>query len=227
VKPIACSLDLPALADYTTRQLEHFFPDGSTKTPKILHGSLQTVLKRLAVCFDPVFDARYHTPEGAPWFHHRHSDQYATYLYMLAHQTWKDGLDREWSEKLYLLNKALHAVDIFYEVELPEIFFLGHPVGTVLGRAHYHNHLVVLQNCTVGGNGDRSRPAFPVLGNRTILCAGSCILGSSHIGDNCCVGAGTLIVNETIPGGQTITGTPKTRIVRPSKFPRWTTYFRS
>ena len=43
------------------------------------------------------------------------------------------------ASKAYCLNKALHAIDVFYEVELPEIFFLEHPLGTVLGRAKYSN----------------------------------------------------------------------------------------
>ena len=38
-------------------------------------------------------------------------------------------------DKLFLLNKALHGCDIYYEVALPSVFLLVHPLGTVLGRA--------------------------------------------------------------------------------------------
>ena len=39
--------------------------------------------------------------------------------------------------KVYALNKALHAIDVFYEVELPDLFCLQHPLGTMPGRARY------------------------------------------------------------------------------------------
>ena len=45
------------------------------------------------------------------------------------------------ADKIYYLNKILHSVDIYHEVELPSTFFLEHPVGTVLGRAKYQDGL--------------------------------------------------------------------------------------
>ena len=39
------------------------------------------------------------------------------------------------SDKLYALNKAMASVDLFYQVELPDIFTFDHPLGSVMGRA--------------------------------------------------------------------------------------------
>src|SRR5437588_860224 len=61
---------------------------------------------------------------------------------------------------VYGLNKALHGLDVFYEVELPTIFAFQHPVGTVLGRAHYSNYLLVYQRCTVGSTLSGESPTF-------------------------------------------------------------------
>ena len=48
--------------------------------------------------------------------------------------------------KLFVLNKALNGIDLFYEIELPEVFFIGHSVGIVLAKARYGNRLVLYQN---------------------------------------------------------------------------------
>ncbi len=62
------------------------------------------------------------------------------------------------ADKAYALNKALHALDAFYEVELPDVFAVQHPVGTVLGRATYSDYFICYHNCTVGANLDNDYP---------------------------------------------------------------------
>lgn len=79
-----------------------------------------------------------------------HTGQYAILLCYLARVAFEAG-DRETADRVYALNKALHGFDIFYEVELPNVFFMEHPVGTVLGRAQYSDRLFLGQNVTVGG----------------------------------------------------------------------------
>jgi serine O-acetyltransferase len=37
------------------------------------------------------------------------------------------------ADRIYYLNKALNGLDLFYEVEMPDVFYLDHPVGTVIG----------------------------------------------------------------------------------------------
>jgi len=61
-------------------------------------------------------------------------------------------LNKNVCEKIYCLNKCLNAIDIYFEVELPNIFLLVHPLGTVLGKAKYNDFLLVYQQCTVGSN---------------------------------------------------------------------------
>ncbi|TEB40985.1 transferase, partial [Flavobacterium circumlabens] len=34
----------------------------------------------------------------------------------------------------------LNSCDLFYEVNLPDIFFLDHPLGTVIGRGVFKNY---------------------------------------------------------------------------------------
>ena len=49
------------------------------------------------------------------------------------------------SDKLYALNKAMASVDLFYQVELPDIFTFDHPLGSVMGRASYSDYFTFSQ----------------------------------------------------------------------------------
>ena len=65
--------------------------------------------------------------------------------------------------------------------ELPNVFAVQHPVGTVLGRASYSDYFMAYQNCTVGANlkGD-----FPSFGKCAVMYGGSRIIGKTAIGNN-------------------------------------------
>lgn len=187
-----------------------------------MRGALPRALARLERCLAGLTVARF-ARDGAPFFDHLNSEQYAMFLYLLAHECGREGEKlRTTATKLYLLNKALHGLEAFYEIELPEIFYLAHPVGTVLGRAHYGNRLLVMQGCTVGNVDGK----YPRLGERVVLCAHSVVLGDCRLGDGVCVGAGSLLVNATVPAGRTAVGRGKelTLLARPARL--WQNYFR-
>jgi serine O-acetyltransferase len=78
---------------------------------------------------------------------------------------------------------------------MPEVFFLSHALGTVLGNVEFATNLVVFQNVTVG----RLGTATPKLGSNVILYPGSSVTGNSIIGDNSVIGAGVAINNLTVP----------------------------
>ncbi len=62
-----------------------------------------------------------------------HSGQYCMFLHGLSKVLSIQG-DIEGADVAYCLNKALHAVDMYHGIELPEIYGVEHPVGTVIGR---------------------------------------------------------------------------------------------
>ena len=72
-----------------------------------------------------------------------HSTQYSIFLYFLSNSIWKNDQTRDVPTELFSLNKALNAIDLFYEIEMPEVFFIGHTAGIVLAKATYSNHLVL------------------------------------------------------------------------------------
>jgi len=179
------------LLGYLGRQLDNFFPDGRGETERpALQARLEPALQRLERCIDQV---RMWTPGR---FDHLHSSQYTIFLYYLAHTIWKGGGERAVCNKLFGLNKALNGIDLFYEIELPEVFFIGHSVGIVLAKATYGNRLVLYQNSTVGKNhGDA-----PSLGDGVVMYPNTAIIGRCEIGAGSVLAQGTSVVNRDTPG---------------------------
>lgn len=196
------SLSHHELAQYLSRQVNSFFPDPQPVTVPVIKRVLPGALDRLHRCLGGLTNA-YFYQAGKVFFNHLHSEQYAMFLYLLANEFGRAGNRyRNVAAKFYLLNKALHGLEAYYEIELPEVFWFAHPVGTVLGRAKYGNYFAVMQCCSVG-NIDG---VYPVFGERVVLCSNSSVLGASVLGDGACVGAGSLLLGTRVPANQTAVG---------------------
>ena len=103
------------------------------------------------------------------------------------------------------MNKLLNGLDLFYKVQMPSIFYLVHPVGTVLGRAKYDDYFVAYQNCTVGSN----KNIFPKIGKYVTMRPGSKIIGNSKIGNNCDIGINAVVLDQNIKINSIYLGEPK------------------
>jgi serine O-acetyltransferase len=203
------ALGLPELSAYVARQATQFFPDAEVR-PEALSPYVGPALERLAACLGAFLERHL---RGAAAFDHLHTDHYAAFLYLLANTLHRRGGDRALATKLYALNKALHALDVYFEVELPEVFYFQHPVGTVLGRARYGNFLVVYQRCTVGGKDG----AYPTLGEGVVLYGGSVLVGGCRVGSNVALSAGALVIEQDIPDNSVVFGASPALTVKPAK----------
>jgi len=177
------------LLGYLQRQLQNFFPDGR-EHQTLLDAQLDAALDRLAHCIDAVRMWREHE------FDPLHSSQYATFLYYLANTLHRAGADRTLCNKLFFLNKALNGIDLFYEIEMPPVFFIGHSVGIVLAKASYGNHLVLYQNCTVGKN----HGCAPALGDGVVLYPHSAVIGNCQVRDGSVIAQGVSVMSRDTPG---------------------------
>lgn len=200
------SLQKKALNHYLKSQLNHFFPDGHSVNG--IDQYLDEVLERMAYCFSAVANT-YYWRDSQVYFNHLHGDHYATFLYFLANTLYRHQAQENLREKIFYLNKALHGLDVFYAVELPTIFQLVHPIGTVLGRAKYADYLVVSQGCTVGNN----HGIYPTLGQHVVLYPGATVLGKCQVGDDCRIAAGALLVDQNLKPNTTYFGMPKNFVV--------------
>jgi serine O-acetyltransferase len=195
------------LRDYLLAQLAHFFPDGRAVAAPI-DAHLDQALARTNRCINGV---RAWAPDR---FDYLHSTQYCTFLYYLANTMAGNGAEREVCTKLFLLNKALNGIDLFYEIDMPDIFFIGHSVGIVLAKATYGNYLVLYQNSTVGKN----HGVAPVLGEGVVMFANSAIIGRCQVGDGTVLSQGTGVINQDVPGQCLVyPGTGGKLVFKPSK----------
>lgn len=184
------------LSDYVRNQANTFFPDGNIITNADLSAGVADALARTEHCFLQIKTARYCTGKVA-CFDHLYSDQYLMFLWFLSNALWKRGSGRNVLNKIYLLNKCLHAFDCAFDTALPDIFIVIHGVGTVLGKAVYADYLAVYHGCTVG----QTQGHYPNIGRGVGLGAGACLIGKSSIGDFASIGSGCSIVNRDVESG--------------------------
>jgi serine O-acetyltransferase len=206
------SIDPPSLAEYISRQLNMFFPDPEPVSPLDIRPSVNIALARVQRCFSKIRN-KYYYEDGDVIFNHLHTDQYAAFLYFVCNSAFKEFGSRQIGNKVYALNKALHGVDIYFEVALPEVFLLSHPVGTVLGRAQYGNYFIAHQQCTVGGN---VKLEYPKLGDGVALYGSSAVLGASSIGSNSKISYGAIIMEQNIADNSLVFGKTRHNIIKPN-----------
>lgn len=196
------------LTEYLVKQLSNFFPDSHADARLVLERSLDEALARVNVCINAV---KLWRPDE---FDYLHSSQYATFLYFLSNTIWRNEKNERVCTKLFYLNKALNGIDCFYEVEMPEIFFIGHSVGIVLAKACYSNYFVVYQNSTVGKN----HGIAPVLEEGVIMYPNSAIIGNARIRKNTIVAQGVSVINhDTVGGSMVFQGEAGKLIHKPTK----------
>ena len=199
------------VAGYLARQLSNFFPDRELRASDC-RKVVDAALERLEHCLLQVKDK--YLPEGVePYFNHRHTDHYAMFLYLVGNSAFRLGSESDLAEKTYALNKALHGLDAYFEVELPEVFFFQHPVGTVLGRAKYSNYFVVYQRCTIGAK-DRH---YPTLGEGIAMYGGSAIIGDCTVGSNVWLATGALVLAQDVPNDSVVFGQSPNPVIKPTK----------
>ena len=148
---IKTSLSLNDLVDYTLKQLLTFFPDKNKIDKKKFSSCVDIAIQRVEQCFSKV-NNRYFRDENTTILNHLNGDQYSMFLYFLSNSLYRENADISTCSKAFLMNKYLHGIDAFYEVELPDIFLFVHPLGTVLGRGNFSNYFVVYQRCNIGSN---------------------------------------------------------------------------
>ena len=182
-----------SLLAYLTSQCAHMVPDGREAAFRAsADAHLDEALKRMHVCINGC----------APWrldeLNVLQSSQHTIFLYYLANTIWRRSGDTAAATRLFLMNKAFNAIDLFYEIEMPEVFYIGHSVGIVLAKATYGNYLVLYQNSTVG----RHKDQIPVIGDRVVLYPNTAVIGRALVGDDAVVSQGVSIVNRSVPAGQ-------------------------
>ena len=196
-------LEIPQsdLLSLLARQIDNFFTlDAAEKA--LLADVLPAVLDKVEQCFARI-DNKYYRRSDGLYFNPFHSGQYTIFLYTVARTLFERHPERSViADKVYYLNKCMNGLDLFYEVKMPPVFFLDHPLGTVMGRGTFGNYFTFFQGCTVGGNKD----VYPVMGENVQMLSGSKVVGNSRIGDNVIISANAYVKDTDIPSCSIVFG---------------------
>lgn len=192
------SLSKEDLKHYLGSQLETFFPDRYKFEGSDIDTAIDLGLGRLEKCFREITFPAYSDDSGQTFFSHLHADQYAQFLYFFSNSLWKTSQNKPVCDKIMYLNRTLNNFFFSYKGNLPDIFFLGHPIGTVIGNAQYSDYLVLLQNVTINTSSDDQGNPAPVLGKGLFMGAGAKIIGNKPVGDRVSVSVDTVVYNQEI-----------------------------
>ena len=179
------------------------------KEEKKIDQILDETLEKTHNCFKEI-NNKYYWNNNVSIFNPFRSDQCSIFLYFLSNLVWKNYNDSLLADKIYCLNKMLNSSSLFYEIDLPSIFFLEHAVGSVMGRASFKNYFIFQQNCTVGAN----KKVYPVLGEFVWLFTNSMVIGSSKIGSNVFISANSLVKDEEIPDNSIVFGQSPNLVIK-------------
>jgi serine O-acetyltransferase len=206
------------LLAYVTAQCAHVIPDGREAVFRtVADAHFDEALMRMHRCINAC----------APWrqdeFNVLQSSQHAIFLYFLSHTIWTRSGDTEAPTRLFLMNKAFNGLDLFYEIAMPEVFYIGHSAGIVLAKATYGNYLVLYQNATVG----RHKDQVPVIGERVVMYPGSAIVAGAVVEDDVVLSQGVRVIGQHVPRGQMVfAGAGAELVMRPRPDDLMGEYFR-
>lgn len=207
-------LEIPInnLEALVTKQLDNFFSFDPKAELPALRDAVDIALERCERCFSRTrVRSKYYVRDGDIYFNPFHSGQYTIFLYFLSNTVFSKYPElRTLADRIYYLNKALNGIDLFYEIDMPEAFFLDHPVGTVLGRADYGENFSFSQGCTVGNN----KGVYPVIGSDVKMMSDSKIVGRCQIGDHVIVSANAYIKDTDIPPYSIVFGSSPNLVIK-------------
>jgi len=136
--------------------------------------------------------------------------------YSGLHAVWAHRVNHWlWNHHLTLLARFLSqlarlatGIEIHPGAQIGRRFFIDHGMGVVVGEtAVIGDDVTLYQGATLGGTGKEKGKRHPTLGNKVVVGAGAKILGNVVVGENCRVGAGSVVLQD-VPDNSTIVGVP-------------------
>lgn len=132
---------------------------------------------------------------------------HAIWLHRLAHWFWKKNHYLT-GRFISHLNRFLTGIEIHPGATIGKRFFIDHGMGIVIGETTIIGDDVLLyKGVVLGGTSLEKEKRHPTIGNNVVVGTGAIVLGDIEIGDNCKVGAGS-VVTKSAPPGSTIVGIP-------------------
>jgi serine O-acetyltransferase len=141
---------------------------------------------------------------------------HALWFHRINHWLWKHNL-RLLARWLSQWARLLTGIEIHPGAEIGHRLFIDHGMGVVIGEtAVVGDDVTLYQGVTLGGTGKEKGKRHPTIGNGVVVGTGAKVLGNITVGDNCRVGAGSVVL-RTIPDNSTIVGVPGHIVLRNGK----------
>lgn len=152
---------------------------------------LDPAYERIARIFSRT-SLKYYSQDGAPLLRVAHNAQYTIFLYELSRLVFKAGR-REHADRIYALLRMVSSVDLYYEVDLPDLWGCDHPLGSVIGRGQFSPQATIFfsQNCNIGNN----RGIYPRVHGNLNMKPNSGLLGDCVIEGNVILSNGTVAMD--------------------------------
>jgi serine O-acetyltransferase len=132
---------------------------------------------------------------------------HALWAYRISHWFWKCRL-RLLARFISEVSRFCTGIDIHPGARIGRRLFIDHGCGVVIGETSTVGDDVTLyQGVTLGGTGKEEGKRHPTICSRVIVGAGAKILGNILIGQNCRIGAGSVVLAD-IPDDSTVVGVP-------------------
>lgn len=145
-----------------------------------------------------------------------YSGLHALWAYRITHWLWNHRL-RLLARWLSQVARLATGIEIHPAAQIGSRLFIDHGMGVVIGETSIVGDDVTLfQGVTLGGTGKEKGKRHPTIGNGVVIGAGAKVLGNIRIGDNCRVGAGSVILRD-VAHDSTVVGVPGHVIFRHGK----------
>ena len=132
---------------------------------------------------------------------------HAIWLHKLAHWFWKKN-HLLTGRFISHINRFLTGIEINPGATIGRRFFIDHGMGVVIGETTIVGDDVLLyKGVVLGGTSLESKKRHPTIGNNVVVGTNAIVLGDIEIGDDCKIGAGS-VVTKPAPPGSTIVGIP-------------------
>ncbi|MEF2969077.1 serine O-acetyltransferase [Paenibacillus sp. M1] len=164
------------------------------------------MFKRMKSDIQAVFE---NDPAARSWFEvvFTYSGLHAIWSHRIAHALFR----RRWFTPARIVSQVSRfftGIEIHPGARIGNRLFIDHGMGVVIGETcEIGDDVVIYQGVTLGGSGKEKGKRHPTIGNNVVIGSGAKILGSFKVGDQCNIGANSVVLKE-VPPGSTVVGIP-------------------